>query len=159
MTGVKYTGAYALLLALHLLTVVAVIGPLLAAPPMAARAARAGRLDALRDHLRTTRVYAVASLLVVLLGSAMVGLGSVGGQWDFSQAWISASYVLWLVSVVLLLAVVVPAQTTAVERLEAGDEASKEQVAALAGRISAAGGVAALALAAVIVLMVIKPGA
>lgn len=158
MTGVKYTGAYALLLALHLLTVVAVIGPLLAAPPMAARAARAGRLDALRDHLRTTRVYAVASLLVVLLGSAMVGLGSVGGQWDFSQAWISASYVLWLVSVVLLLAVVVPAQTTAVERLEAGDEASSE-VAALAGRISAAGGVAALALAAVIVLMVIKPGA
>ena len=158
MTGVKYTGAYALLLALHLLTVVAVIGPLLAAPPMAARAARAGRLDALRDHLRTTRVYAVASLLVVLLGSAMVGLGSVGGQWDFSQAWISASYVLWLVSVVLLLAVVVPAQTTAVERLEAGDEASRE-VAALAGRISAAGGVAALALAAVIVLMVIKPGA
>lgn len=150
----KYSGAYALVLALHLLTVAAVIGPLLAAPPMAARAARAGRLDALRDHLRTTRVYAVASVVVVVLGTGMVGLGDVGSQWEFSQAWISASYVLWLVSVVLLLAVVVPAQTTAVERLEAGQDAG-----GLAGRISAAGGVAALLLAAVIVLMVLKPGA
>ena len=155
----KYTGAYALLLALHLLTVVAVIGPLLVTPPMAARAVRAGRVDALRDHLRTTRVYAVASTVVVLLGSAMVGLGDVGGQWSYSQAWISASYVLWLVSVVLLLAVVVPAQATAVERLEAGEDAGRQEVAALAGRISAAGGLAALALAAVIVLMVVKPGA
>ena len=150
----KYTGAYALVLALHLLTVAAVIGPLLAAPPMAARAVRAGRLDALRDHTRTTRLYALASLVVVVLGSAMVGLGDVGDQWSFGQVWVSASYLLWLVAVVLLLVVVVPAQATAAERLEAGGDA-----AGLAQRISAAGGLAALSLAAVIVLMVLKPGA
>lgn len=150
----KYTGAYALVLVLHLLTVAAVVGPLLAAPPMAARALRDGRLDALRDHTRTTRLYAIASVVVVLLGSAMVGLGDVGDQWSFGQVWVSASYVLWLVAVVLLLVVVVPAQTTAAERLEAGQDAG-----GLAGRISAAGGIAALALTAVIVLMVLKPGA
>ncbi len=150
----KYSGAYAVVLALHLITVAAVIGPLLTAPPMAARAVRAGRLDALRDHLRTTRVYALASVVVVVLGSAMVGLGDVGGQWSYGQVWVSTSYVLWLLSVVLLLVVVVPAQTTAVERLEAGQDAG-----GLAGRISAGGGAAALALVAVIVLMVLKPGA
>ena len=152
----KYTGAYALVLALHLLTVAAVIGPLLAAPPMAARAVRAGRVEALRDHTRTTRTYALASVVVVVLGSAMVGLGDVGDQWSFGQLWVSASYLLWLVSVVLLLVVVVPAQTSAAERLDAGQPS---EVGALAQRISAAGGLAALALAAVIVLMVLKPGA
>lgn len=152
----KYTGAYALVLTLHLLTVAAVIGPLLAASPMAARAIRAGRVEALRDHTRTTRGYALASVVVVLLGSAMVGLGDVGDAWSYGQLWVSASYLLWLVSVVLLLVVVVPAQTTAAERLDAGQPG---ELGGLAQRISAAGGLAALALAAVIVLMVFKPGA
>jgi len=149
----RYTGAYALVLVLHLLTVAFVVGPLAVAPPLSARAARAGRLDALRDHTRTTRVYALASLATVVLGSALVGLGPVGDQWSMGQAWISASWALWLAAVVLLLAVVVPAQTAAASALEAGQDGG-----ALAGRISAAGGLAALALAAVIVLMVVKPG-
>lgn len=150
----KYTGTYALLLALHLITVAAVVGPLLAAPPMAARAARDGRLDALRDHTRTTRLYGLGSVVVVLLGSAMVGLGDVGDQWSFGQAWVGASYALWLVATVLLLVVVVPAQTAAAEKLDAGQEAGS-----LVRSISAAGGVAALAYTAIIVLMVVKPGA
>jgi uncharacterized membrane protein len=149
----RYTGAYAVVLVLHLLTVAFVVGPLAVAPPLSARAARAGRLDALRDHTRTTRVYALASLATVVLGSALVGLGPVGDQWSMGQAWISASWALWLAAVVLLLAVVVPAQTAAASALEAGQDGG-----ALAGRISAAGGLAALALAAVIVLMVVKPG-
>lgn len=154
----KYTGAYALVLALHLITVAAVVGPLLAAPPMAARAVRAGRLDALRDHTRTTRLYAVASVVVVVLGTGLVGLGDVGDQWSYGQSWIGASFALWLVATVLLLVVVVPAQTTAAERLETGPRDDAE-LKALAGRVSAAGGVAALAYVAVIVLMVVKPGA
>ena len=59
-----------------------------------------------------------------------------------------------LVVVFAALLVVVPAQTAAVDRLEAGQDAG-----GLAQRISAAGGLAGLALAAVIVLMVLKPGA
>ena len=53
----------------------------------------------------------------------------------------------------LLLAVVVPAQTKALDALTGGGDGG-----AYAGRIAAAGGVAALALTAVIVLMVFKPG-
>ena len=92
-------------------------------------------------------------LVTVLLGSAMIGLGDVGAQWSFGQAWVSASYALWLVAVALLLAVVVPAQKAAGEAIAEGRDGG-----AYAGRISAAGGVAALAFTAIIVLMVLKPG-
>ena len=150
----RYSGAYAVVLVLHLLTVAFVLGPLAVAPPLSARAARAGRVDALRDHARTTRVYSLASVVTVLLGSAMIGLGDVGGQWSMGQAWVSASYALWLVAVGLLLGVVVPAQRRAAEAITSGGDGGS-----YAGRISAAGGVAALALAVVIALMVYKPGA
>ena len=149
----KYTGAYAVVLVLHLLTVAFVIGPAAVAPPLAARAAREGRLDALRDHARSTRLYALASLATVVLGSALIGLGDVGDQWSFGQAWVSASYALWLVAVVLLLAVVAPAQEKAAEAIAGGGSG-----ASYAGRIAGAGGLAALAFAAVIALMVLKPG-
>ena len=148
-----YSGAYAVVLALHLITVAFVIGPVAVATPLSARAARAGEAGALRDHARTTRVYALASLVTVLLGSAMIGLGDVGDQWSFGQAWVSASYALWLVAVALLLAVVVPAQQAAGEAIASGGDGGS-----CAGRISAAGGVAALAFTAIIVLMVLKPG-
>ena len=150
----RYTGPYAILLVLHLLTVAFVIGPIALAAPLSARAARAGRTDALRDHARTTRVYAIGSLVTVLLGSAMVGLGPVGEQWSMGQLWISASYALWLLAVGLLLAVVVPAQKAALAALVDGGDGGS-----YAGRISAGGGVAALAFAVVIALMVLKPGA
>ena len=150
----QYSGAYAVVLALHLITVAFVIGPIAVATPLSARAARAGEAGALRDHARTTRVYAIASLVTVLLGSAMIGLGDVGGQWSFGQVWVSASYALWLVAVALLLAVVVPAQQAAGDAIAEGRDGGS-----YAGRISAAGGVAALAFTVIIVLMVLKPGA
>ena len=150
----RYTGTYAIVLVLHLLTVVFVVGPTVLAPPLAARAARDGRVDALRDHLRTTRVYGIATIVTVLLGTAMVGLGDIGDQWGFGQAWISAAYALWFVAVVLLLAVAAPAMRKAVTALE-----SSQTAGSFAGRISAGGGLAALAFTAVIVLMVLKPGA
>ena len=149
----RYSGVYAVVLALHLITVAFVVGPVAVATPLSARAARDGRVDALRDHARTTRVYALATLVVVLLGSAMIGLGDIGDQWSFGQLWVSASYALWLLAVVLLLAVVVPAQRAAADAIAGGRDGGS-----YAGRISAGGGVAALAFAVIIVLMVFKPG-
>ena len=150
----KYGGAYAVVLALHLLTVAFVVGPAAVAAVLSPRHVRAGRLDALRDGVRTTRLYTLLTIATVVLGSGMVGLGEVGAQWSFAQAWISATYALWLVAVALVLAVVVPAQRRAVTEIEAGRDASP-----LAGRIAAAGGVAMLCWTVIIVLMVVKPGA
>jgi len=140
---VRNTGTYAVLLALHLLTVAFVIGPLAQAAVLSPRHVRSGNAGALADAARTTRVYAVASLLTVLLGSALIG-----------QAWVGAAYVLWIAAVALTLGVVVPGQRKALAALESGQDA-----APYAGRIAAGGGLAMLAWIAIIVLMVAKPGA
>lgn len=149
-----YSGGYAVVLALHLLTVAFLVGPAAVAAVGSSRHVRAGRAEALRDASRTTRVYTLATVLTVVLGSALVGLGDVGSQWSMGQPWISASYALWLVAVALTLALVVPAQARAAEALEAGQDAG-----AYAGRIAAGAGLAMLAWAAIVVLMVVKPGA
>jgi len=149
----RYTGAYAVVLVLHLLAALLVIGPLAVAAVTSPGLARAGRLDALRAAQRTTRVYALASVVVVLLGSAMIGLGDTGEAWEMSQLWVSASYALWIVAVALTLGLVVPAQRDAVTALEAGDDAGST-----AGRIAAGGGLAMIAWVLIVVLMVTKPG-
>lgn len=150
----RYTGAYALLLVLHLLTVAFVVGPAALAAMSSARLARTGQVAALRSASATTRNYTLATLVTVVLGSAMVGLGNVGDQWKMSQAWISTSYVLALVALLLMLLLVVPAQEKAAQAIEQHGDAGS-----FLGRISAGAGLATLAWIAVIVLMVTKPGA
>ncbi len=149
-----YSGGYALVLVLHLLTVAFVVGPSAVAGLTSARHARAGRAEALRDASRTTRLYSRATLVTVLLGTALVGLGDVGEQWDLGQLWLSASYALSLVAVVLMLGLVVPTQQRAAAAIEDGRDGG-----AFAGRLAAGAGLAALAWSAIIVLMVTKPGA
>lgn len=149
-----YSGSYAIVLALHLVTVAFVVGPAAVAAMTSVRHLRKGHAEALRDAGRTTRLYTLGTVLTVLLGTAMVGLGDVGGQWDMGQLWISASYGLWIVAVVLTLALVVPAQVKGAQALDDGQDAD-----GFAGRIAAGAGLAALAYVAIIVLMVAKPGA
>lgn len=150
----RYTGSYAVVLVLHLLAALFVVGPLAVTAVTSPRLARAGNRDALHAASRTTRGYALASIVVVLLGTAMVGLGDPGRAWEFSQLWVSASYLLWIVAVALTLGLVVPAQRDAVQSLEAGADAG-----ATAGRMAVGGGLAMLAWVAIVVLMVVKPGA
>ncbi len=150
----QYSGAYALVLVLHLLTVAFLVGPLAVVAVTSPRHVRAGRLEALRDAARTTRLYALATLLVVLLGTAMVGLGDTGDQWSMGQLWISGSYALWIIALALTLGVVVPGQRAAGKALEKGEDADAQ-----AARIAVGGGLALLAWALVVVLMVTKPGA
>lgn len=150
-----YRDAYALVLVLHLLTVVFLVGPAALATMTSPRLVRAGRAAALHDAARSTRLYTLATVLVVALGSALVGLsGDRTPQWSMGMPWVSASYGLWLAAVGLTLVVVVPAQTAAAESLDGGHDASSS-----AGRIVAAGGLATLCWVAIIVLMVYKPGA
>ena len=150
----RYSGAYAVVLALHLLTVAFLIGPAAVAAVTSSRHVRSGQVDALRAAARGTRVYGNLTVLTALLGAAMIGLGDVGEQWSWGQAWVSASLALWLVGSALLLALVAPAQQRAVTELEEGRDAGH-----LAGRVAAGAGLAVLAWAVVVVLMVTKPGA
>ena len=152
--AMRYSGAYAVVLALHLLTVAFVVGPSAVSAMASARHARTGQAQALRDASRTTRNYSLATLLTVLLGTAMIGLTRIGDQWEMGQLWVSASYALWIVALALLLGLVVPTQRKAASAIEDGGDG-----ASFAGRIAAGAGVAALVWAAIVVLMVVKPGA
>ncbi len=149
-----YSGGYAVVLILHLLTVAFVVGPSAVAGLTSVRHARAGRAEALRDASRTTRLYSLATAVTVLLGTALIGLGDAGRQWEFSQLWVSASYVLSLVALALMIGLVVPAQVEAATAIEDGRDGGT-----FAGRIVAGAGLATLAWSAIIVLMVAKPGA
>ena len=148
-----YSGTYAVVLVLHLLTAMFIVGPLAVTAVQSPRLVRAGDAAGLRSAVRTTSAYAVASLLVVLLGTAMIGLADVGEQWGMGQLWVSASYALWIVAVALTLGLVVPAQRSALKALEGGGDAG-----GYAGRIAAGGGLAMLAWTVIVVLMVTKPG-
>lgn len=153
----RYTGTYAVLLVLHLIAVLVLIGPLTWTWTAAARLAEGGSSDvgALRRLHRSTRLLASASVLVVLLGSAMVGPEfDDAPEWGWDQAWVPASLVLWLVAVALLALVAGRAMEDAVAALERGADGRP-----YAGRIRLGGGLATLAFAAVVVLMVVKPGA
>lgn len=149
-----YSGSYALVLALHLLTVAFLVGPAAVAGMSSARHARRGEAQALHAASRITRLCTSATILTVLLGTAMVGLGDVGDQWEMDQLWISASYALWFVASAVTLGFVVPTQRKAAKAIEDGGDGG-----ALAGRIAAGAGLATLAWALVVVLMVVKPGA
>lgn len=152
-----YDGAYALVLALHLLTAVFLVGPAALAATGSPRLVRAGRADALRDAARTTRLYSSASVVTVVLGIVLVTLSggdSGAAEWSMGDPWVSASFVLWLVAVGLTHAAVVPAQLRAAEALDSGQDAT-----AAGTRITLLACLTTACWTAIIVLMVYKPGA
>ncbi len=150
----RYTGSYAVVLVLHLLTVVFVVGPLSVTTVTASRLVRAGDVSALRAAARTTRLFSIVTVVTVALGSALLGLGSVGAQWKASQGWVSASYALWLVAIGLTIGLVLRGLRGAAQAADRG-----EPTGGFAGRVAIGGGLAMLCWLAIVVLMVTKPGA
>lgn len=150
-------GVYKVLLALHLLFAIFAIGPLVHAATTASRGVRRKDAVAALAAARMLRVYAVTSVLVVLVGFALMSLTdpSDKGQHvgEFTQTWIWLSTVLWAVAVVLVLLVLVPALR------EVGELLGRQQpVASLTARVAATGGVVGLIFAGIVFLMVYQPG-
>lgn len=144
-----YDGGYAVLLVLHLLAVVFLVGPLALAAVHSPGQARRGDVSGLTAAARTNRVFTGLSVVVVVFGALMVA-----DRWEASQTWLVASYALTFVAVLLHVLVVGKAQEAALEALAAGRD-----VGSAAQRMAIGGGLATLAWATVVVLMVFKPGA
>jgi uncharacterized membrane protein len=147
---------FKLLLALHLLTAVFAIGPLVAVATTAGRGLRQGDAGATASSARLLRIYSYASVVVVILGFALMSTTSSFTHKrtaDIGDTWIWLSLVLWAVSIALVFVVLEPA-------LRRGGEliASGEPTAAIVGRTAAAGGVVGLIYAAIVFLMVYRPG-
>ena len=146
---------FTIFLALHLLTAIFVIGPLAHAVTTASRGLRTGDAAATATAARTARTYAIASLVVVLLGFGLMSAKGPDHQpaGRFSDLWIWLSVLLWVAAVALTLAVVVPTLDRATGAIGRG-----EAVRTLTGRVAASGGIVGLLLVAIVFLMVYQPG-
>ncbi len=144
------------LLAVHVVLAVFAIGPLVHAATTAVRGVRRGDAGAVATSARTLRIYAYASVLVII-----AGFGLMSQKWhgqkvgEFGQTWIWLSLVLWLVAVAIVLAVLVPTLDKA-----AKDKAAKGDGggAAVKARVAASGGVVGVLFLVIVVLMSYQPG-
>ncbi len=146
-----------LLLSLHVLFAIFAVGPLVHAATTAARGIRTGDGAATASSARTVRIYSYASVLVVLVGSAMMSLDSPDKKGEkvaqFGDTWIWLSVLLWLVAVAVALLAVVPALDKASALI-----GKQESVVAMTARVAAPGGIVGLIFAGIVFLMVYRPG-
>jgi uncharacterized membrane protein len=151
-------------LVIHVVLAIFLIGPLVAAGNQVARELRGGSAGTVRLLARTVTVYGWASLLV-----GIVGFGLVRDRFSFSDGWLLASIVLFVVASVLVLALLVPLLRRATAAAPAGTGSAGSatgaaagdtggDTAALAPRAAALAGVASLCYVAIAVLMTWKPG-
>lgn len=116
----------------------------------------------------TQQVGALAELLVY--GSFVLGVAAVGvsGRWSFSQAWVWISMVLYLVAIGVLHGVIRTGQRdyrALARRVAAssgpvsGEDADVVRIGTLERRIVAGWGIFNVVVTAVLVLMVVRPGA
>jgi hypothetical protein len=138
------------------LTGVFVVGPLGLVTLTAPWLLRSGRaaLPFLRAAVRATRGHSLASVVVVALGMVILHEGSFGSVRKITDGWIVWSIGLWGCAVLLGLAVVARGLAAAVAEIEAGDDGRRHLPAVAVGGVATA-----LCWAAIVVLMVVKPGA
>lgn len=147
---------YDFLLALHLVLAVFAIGPLVHAATTAGRGIRTGDGAATASSSRMLRIYGYASVLVVLVGFALMSIDSPYGRGqvgEIGQTWIWLSLALWALAVGIILGVTVPTLDKASRLIT-----QEESVVSLTARVAASGGVVGLMFAAVVFLMVYRPG-
>ncbi len=147
---------FKILLALHLLFAVFAIGPLVHAATTAGRGVRTRDAAATAAAARMLRIYSYASVLVVILGFALMSTKSPRTHQnvaEFSDTWIWLSLLLWAVAVALVLAVLVPALQAATVAFGQPEPATPSSA-----RIAASGGIVAVLFAVIIFLMVYRPG-
>lgn len=143
-----------ILLALHLLFAIFAIGPLVGAVTTASRGIRQGDGAATASAARTSRIYAYASVLVVILGFGLMSSKRHGKTIaEFSDTWIWLSVLLWVLAMALTLGVIVPTLEKVTERI-----GRQESVVSLTARVAAAGAIVGLIFAGIVFLMVYRPG-
>lgn len=144
----------AFLLSVHVLAAILTVGPVAVAAsmfPSVARAAGAtGHACAVRVLHRITRVYAVIGILVPVFGLATGARFGVLGD-----AWLIVSMVLTAAAAVLLVARILPGQTSLLAALDEPPPGGLERIS---GRLARHTGMFNVLWAVVVVLMIYRPG-
>lgn len=150
---------------LHVVGAVFIIGPMAILPMTAMRAVRAGNAAQVGTLAKSTNLFALLSLIVFVLGFALVGMADPKYHLSVGTPWVLWSVILYVVALGLTLFLVVPTMRRASEALEAPVAAAADGSADAAvafpkagyPAIAAGSGIASLLLVAVVVLMVWKP--
>jgi uncharacterized membrane protein len=136
---------------LHVVCAVFIVGPMAILPMTAMRAVRAGEAGQVRTLAKSTNIFSLLSLLVIVFGFGVMGMSDPKYHITFASTWIWLSIVLYVIALGLSLFLVVPTMRKASADIAAGT-AAKSYAA-----IAAGSGIASLCLLAVVVLMVWKP--
>ncbi|NUW35358.1 DUF2269 family protein [Nonomuraea sp. SMC257] len=138
-----------LLLWLHIGFAIFTVGPLTAVTMAAPRAIRAKNVPVLQNIQRTTRIYGVASLGVLVFGIALGAAlgGAILGKW-----YMTASMTLFIVAIVLIVLIDRDLRTAvrALASPDAQDDAKVQN-----GRIAAISGLLAVIWLVILFLMVV----
>lgn len=151
-----------LLLAIHVLAAIIAIGPVTVAASMFPAATRRADRPTLHTLHRICRVYAGLAVVVPVFGLATAtSLGVLG------DAWLLTSIALTVIAAAVLGLVVLPGQAAVLAELspaarsgpeQSGPDTRVEPAAGAARRLGMVTGVFNLLWAAVVVLMIVRPG-
>lgn len=146
---------FKIFLALHLLTAIFAVGPLVHAATTASRGLRKADAAATATATRTITIYSYVSTIVVIIGFGLMSMDKPNGNkaGEFTDLWIWLSVVLWIAAMALALGLVTPTLQKATAAIGRG-----ESVSPLIGRVAAAGGIVGLIFTAIVFLMVYQPG-
>lgn len=131
---------------LHVASTVFLIGPMAILPMTAMRSLRAGQHAQVASLAKTTQIFTLLSLLVVIFGFGLQGMYSI----PLTTPWILYSIIAYVVALVLNLFLVVPAMQKAAAGAGSTEASSYPQIAA-------GSGVVTLLLVVVVVLMTWQP--
>ncbi|MDM4763359.1 DUF2269 family protein [Galbitalea sp. SE-J8] len=136
----------------HVVGAVFIVGPMAILPMTGLRALRTGAATSARTLATSTTVFSGISVIIALIGFALVGLAPAKYDLRVTTPWVLWSIVLYAIALVLSLFLVAPALRGGAERIEAGTDAGSARA-----RVAAGSGIASVLLLVVVVLMVAKP--
>lgn len=146
---------------LHVVAAVFIVGPMAILPMTAMRAIRVGQGQQVDMLARSTFVFSLLSLVVVVFGFGILPFSKYGTT--VTTPWVLASLIIYLVALALSLFAVVPALRSAAEQLAAvpaGSVPGPDIAAATRraySRVAMSSGIASLLLVVIVVLMTWKP--
>lgn len=153
---------------LHVVSAVFIVGPMAILPMTAMRAVRAGQAGQVQVLARSTQIFSLLSLLVVVFGFGILGFTTHDTK--ITTGWVLSSLILYVIALGLTLFLVVPTMQRAADELAAvgataptgapggaGGDAAGPATRPGYPAIAMGSGIASLLLVAVVVLMTWKP--
>jgi uncharacterized membrane protein len=144
--------SYKFLLLLHILSILVAFSPAFVNPLLSARLKKDG--SSLLEHPKISGIIAKNSQTVYGPALALAGVFGIGmifssdKLYEFSQAWVSLAFVLWIAILGLVFGAIIPAE----KKVAAGDASEEKHVAMF-------GGIAHLLLLLIVIDMIWKFGA